>query len=219
MKITWAAKKSINKRKTMKHLILFTFIFASLAVGASAQKAMSARDYYLAIPSQYINAGAKKRASWIDHENTTDGNLSFEIPVKELTGEDGDGKAFGTVQVFKKKTGVVIGVATNMCESGACQGQLLFLDYTAGKWEDVTSDHAPIIDNDEVITILRNAPAFEDKASLKDGKEVAIHYGFGGDKTLSAIAGGTNGDGGVVVKTFKWNGTAFAEFEYPESPE
>lgn len=204
----------------MKFITLFTLIFASLAISASAQKAMSVRDYYLAIPSQYINADAKKRASWIQSEYSDGGNLSFDIPIKELTGEDGDGKAFGYVQVFKKKTGVVIGVATNMCEGGACQGQLLFLDYNGGKWDDVTSDHAPVIDNDEVITILRNAPAFEDKASLKDGKEVMIHYNFAGsDKTMSAIAGGTNGDGGVAVKTFKWNGTAFIDFEYPESPE
>jgi hypothetical protein len=203
----------------MKFITIFTLIFASLAVGASAQKTMSVRDYYLAIPTEYIQADAKKRAAWIDSEHAADGYLSFEIPVKEITGEDGDGKAYGSVLVFKKKTGVVIGVATNMCESGACQGQLLFLDYTSGKWEDVTSDHAPIIDNDEAITILRNAPAFEDKASLKDGKEVPIYFHFGADKTLSAIAGGTNGDGGVAVKTFKWNGTALVEFEYPESPE
>ncbi|HMT07299.1 MAG TPA: hypothetical protein PKA82_04790 [Pyrinomonadaceae bacterium] len=204
----------------MKFLTLFTLIFATLAISASAQKAMSVRDYYLAIPSQYINADAKKRASWIESEYAAEGNLSFNIPVKELTGEDGDGKAFGYVQVFKKKIGVVIGVATNMCEGGTCQGQLLFLDYNAGRWEDVTSDHAPILDNDEVRQILKKAPAFENKDSLADGSEVPIHYNFGGnDKVMQAIAGGTNGDGGVVVKTFKWNGVAFVDFEYTESPE
>ncbi len=205
----------------MKLLSIFTLIFVSLVATATAQKAMTVKDYYLAIPTEYIQAPAAKRAAWIDSQFAEEGHLSFDIPVKEITGEDGDGKVFGYVQVFKKKaSGVIIGVATNMCEEGTCQGQLLFLDYNGGKWDDVTSDHAPILDNDEVIRILRAAPAFENKASLKDGKEVPIHFNFsGGDKVLGAIAGGTNGDGGVIVKSFKWNGTAFTEYEYPESPE
>lgn len=207
----------------MKLLSIFTLLLVAMSSAAMAQKgkAMTVKDYYLAIPTEHIQAPAAKRAAWIDSQFAEDGFLSFDIPVKEITGEDGDGKVFGYVQVFKKKTaGVIIGVATNMCEEGTCLGQLLFLDYNGGKWEDVTSDHAPTLDNDEVIRILRAAPAFEDKASLKDGKEVPIHFNFsGGDKVLGAIAGGTNGDGGVIVKSFKWNGNAFVEYEYPESPE
>lgn len=208
----------------MKFLITLTLILAatcSAAFAQSAGKSMTVKDYFLAIPTQYLSAPAAKRTAWIESQFAEDGFLSFDIPVKEITGEDGDGKVFGYVQVFKKKAaGVIIGVATNMCESGKCEGQLLFLDYTAGKWEDVSSDHAPNLDNDEVITILRNAPAFDDKPSLKDGKQVALFYTFsGGDKVLNAVAGGTNGDGGVAVKSFKWNGTALVEYEYPESPE
>jgi len=205
----------------MKKLTVLAAIAITFSLTAFGQaKKMTVRDYFFAIPTEHIKADAKKRASWIESESSADGYLSFDIPVKDITGEDGDGKVFGSVQVFKKKTGVIIGVATNMCEAGSCLGQLLFLDFTAGKWKDVSSDHAPLIDNDEVITILRNAPAFESKSTLKDGKEVPIHYSFsGGDKVLNAIAGGTNGDGGVVVKTFKWNGSVFNEYEYPESPE
>lgn len=207
----------------MKLFSIFTLILVAMTSAAIAQngKAMTVKDYYLAIPTEYIQAPAAKRAAWIESQFAEEGYLSFDIPVKEITGEDGDGKVFGNVQVFKKKTAdVIIGVATNMCEEGTCQGQLLFLDHNGGKWDDITSDHAPILDNDEVIHILRNAPAFEDKSSLKDGKEVPIYFNFGGgDKTINAIAGGTNGYGGVVVKTFKWNGTSFVEYEYPESPE
>jgi len=205
----------------MKQLLIISLVLCSLSIASFGQKPMTVKDYYLAIPTEYIQAPAAKRTAWIESQFAEDGFLSFDIPVKEITGEDGDGKVFGYVQVFKKKTaGVIIGVATNMCEEGTCVGQLLFLDYNGGKWDDVTSDHAPILDNDEVIRILRAAPAFENKASLKDGKEVPIHFNFsGGDKVLGAVAGGTNGDGGVIVKSFKWNGTAFTEYEYPESPE
>jgi len=205
----------------MKQLLIISLVLCSLSIASFGQKPMTVKDYYLAIPTEYIQAPAAKRTAWIESQFAEDGFLSFDIPVKEITGEDGDGKVFGYVQVFKKKTsGVIIGVATNMCEEGTCVGQLLFLDYNGGKWDDVTSDHAPTLDNDEVIRILRAAPAFENKASLKDGKEVPIHFNFsGGDKVLGAIAGGTNGDGGVIVKSFKWDGTAFTEYEYPESPE
>lgn len=205
----------------MKKLIVLAAIALTFSLTAFGQaKKMTVRDYFLAIPKEHIKADAKKRAAWIESESVENGYLSFDIPVKEITGEDGNGKVFGSVQIFNKKSGVIVGVATNMCEEGVCQGQLLFLDYKAGTWEDVTSDHAPMIDNDEVIAILRNAPAFEEKSKLKDGVEIPLYFQFsGGDKVLSAVAGGTNGDGGVAVKSFKWNGTVFNEYEYPESPE
>jgi hypothetical protein len=99
-------------------------------------------------------------------------------------------------------------------------GQLQFLDYNGGKWDDVSSDLAPQPDNDEVIKILRKAPAFDKKEMLKDGKEVPLYMSFSGtDKLINFTAGGENGDGGVVAKMFKWNGTTFVEFEYQESPE
>jgi hypothetical protein len=214
----------------VKKLLLLTIIALSVsafgqtktpAKTASASKEMSVKEYFLAIPTEYLKADAKKRTAWIDSEFAEGGYLSFDIPVKEITGEDGEGKVFGSVQTFKKtKGGVVIGMATNMCEEGVCVGQLLFLDYNNGKWNDVSSDLAPQPDNDEVIKILRAASAFENKKLLKDGEQVPLYMGFNGtDKTIDFTAGGVNGDGGVVVKMFKWNGETFVEFEYEESPE
>ena len=205
--------------------ILLAILVLSLSLSAFAQKAkptatkeMSVKEYFLAIPTDYLKSDAKKRAAWIDSESTEDGYLSYNIPVKEVTGEDGEGKVFGNVQVFKKKKGgVVIGMSTNMCEDGVCMGQVLLLDYADGKWNDVTSDLAPMIDNDEVIKILRKAPAFD--KPLKDGVEVPLYIQFNGtDKLINFTAGGENGDGGVVAKMFKWNGEIFTEFEYAESP-
>jgi hypothetical protein len=212
----------------MKKLLLLAIIALSVSAfgqtktpmkTASASKEMTVKEYFLAIPTEYLKADAKKRASWIESESAEDGYMSFNIPVKEITGEDGEGKVFGSVQVFKKKTsGVFIGMSTNLCEAGVCMGQVLFLDYSNGKWNDVTSDLAPIIDNDEVIKILRKAPAFD--TPLKDGVEVPLYIQFNGtDKLIQFTAGGNNGDGGVVAKMFKWNGETFTEFEYAESPE
>jgi hypothetical protein len=214
----------------MKKLLLLTIIALSVsafgqtktpAKTASASKEMTVKEYFLAIPTEYLKADAKKRAAWVESESAEDGYLSYNIPVKEVTGEDGNGKVFGSVQVFKKtKGGVVIGMATNLCEESVCMGQLLFLDYNNGKWDDVSNDLAPQPDNDEVIKILRAAPAFENKKLLKDGEQVPLYMQFNGtDKIIQFTAGGVNGDGGVVAKMFKWNGSVFTEFEEQESPE
>ncbi len=204
-------------------LAIFTLIIGFTAFGQAksvAPKEMTVKEYFLAIPSDYLRADAKKRAAWIDSESAGDGFLSYEVPIFEVTGDKDDkGKVFGNVQVFKKKKGgAVIGMTTNLCEEGICIGQILLLDFNAGKWSDVTSDLAPIVDNDEVIAILKKAPAYD--KPLKDSVEVPLAIGFNGtNKLIEFTAGGNNGDGGVVAKMFKWNGEIFTEFEHQESPE
>jgi hypothetical protein len=190
-------------------------------MAAFGQKKMTVKDYFLAIPNEFMKAEPSKRAGWITSEFAEDGYLSFDIPIKEITGEEGEGKVWGSVLVFEKKDGSkIVGMATNLCEDGVCQGQLLFLSYGGGKFADVSEDYILQPDNDEVIKTLREAPAFENKDSLKDGEQVPLYINFGGsDKTVLFAAGGKNGDGGVAAKTFKWNGEAFVEFEYSESPE
>ncbi len=213
----------------MKKILLLTIIALSVSAfaqtktpvkSASVSKEMTVKEYFLAIPEEFIKAEPKKRVSWIDSESTEDGYLSYEIPIVEVTGnKDDKAKVFGNLQIFKKKKGgIVIGMTTNMCEEGNCVGQIFLLNYSSGKWSDVTGDLAPIIDNDEVIAILKKAPAWE--KPLKDSVEVPLSLGFvGTDKLINYIAGGVNGDGGVVVKMFKWNGETFTEFEYEESLE
>ena len=206
----------------MKKVLFLTIIVLTTSLAAFAQaKKMTVKDYFSAIPTNYLKAESSKRTAWIESEFAEDGYLSYNIPVKELTGEDGDGKVWGNVQLFEKKSGsVIVGMSTNLCEQGICIGQLLFLDYNGGKWDDITGDLAPQPDNDEIIRILRAAPAFENKELLKDGREVPLYISFSGaDKVIHFTAGGKDGDGGVVAKMFKWNGEVFTEFEYPESPE
>jgi len=210
----------------MKKFILLTILAVSLSVGVFAQKAqtkkeMTVKEYFLAIPNEFLNAPAAKRSAWIENENAADGNLTFNIPISEITDEEGEGSVFGGLQVFKKKDGgILLGMVNNMCAEGECIGMMRFLDYKAGKFTDVSEDYLIIPDNDEVIKILRAAPAFEDKKSLKDGVQVPLALEFyGGEKSIHFLAGcKTSTDGGVVAKMYKWNGEAFVEFEYQESP-
>jgi hypothetical protein len=210
------------EEKKMKKFLVLTIIALAMSLNTFSQaKQMTVKDYFLAIPTEFMKSAPAKRAAWIESDSADDGYLSYNIPVKEVTGEDGEGKVWGNVQIFEKTAGgLVLGMSTNLCEDGGCQGQLLFLDYNGGKWEDVTSDLAPQPDNDEVIKILRDAPAFENKEMLKDGEQVPLYISFNGtNKVIDFTAGGVNGDGGVVAKMFKWNGEAFVEFKYEESPE
>jgi hypothetical protein len=205
----------------MKKALVITVIALAMNIVAFGQSSMTVKDYFLKIPNEFLKADAAKRTAWIEAEATEEGYLSFNIPVKEITGEDGEGKVFGSFQVFEKSdNGILLGMATNLCEEGVCQGQILFLDYKAGKFTDVSEEYILQPDNDEVIKTLREAPAFENKDSLKDGEQVPLYINFGStDKTVQFSAGGNNGDGGVVAKMFKWNGEAFVEFEFEESPE
>jgi hypothetical protein len=205
----------------MKKVLLLAVIALAMNIVAFGQSSMTVKDYFLKIPNEFLKADAAKRTAWIEAEATEEGYLSFNIPVKEITGEDGEGKVFGSFQVFEKSdNGILLGMATNLCEEGVCQGQILFLDYKAGKFTDVSEEYILQPDNDEVIKTLREAPAFENKDSLKDGEQVPLYINFGStDKTVQFSAGGNNGDGGVVAKMFKWNGEAFVEFEFEESPE
>lgn len=210
----------------MKKLVLLAFcaLILSLTAAAQTKKAMTVKEYFLAIPSEFIKADAKKRATWIESESIGDGNLTYNIPVSEITGDEGDadGKVFGGLQVFRKKDGgVLLGMVNNLCAEGKCTGMLLFLESKAGKFTDVSGDYIIIPDNDEVIQILREAPAFLNKKSLQDGVQVPLAVEFyGGEKLIRFIAGcRTDCDGGVVAKIFKWNGEAFVDFEYPDSPE
>lgn len=207
--------------KTFLFSIIVTLSMNLFAYGNSNAE-MSVKDYFLAIPSEFIKAPAAKRTVWIEQEDASIGYLSYNIPVKELTGEDGEGSVWGSLQVFEKNGGgVMVGMVNNLCADGECMGLMRFLDYKGGKFTDVSEDYLIIPDNDEVIKILREAPAFENKDSLKDGEQVPLALQFNGNqKSVQFVAGCKKDcDGGVIAKQYKWNGEAFIEFEDEVSPE
>lgn len=207
----------------MKKLIILTFCALILnAVAVAQKKELSVKEHFLALPTEFIKAEAKKRAAWIESESLETGYLSYSIPLSELTDEEGDADVFGAMQIFEKKGGgTLIGMINNLCAEGQCIGMMRFLDYKNGKYTDVSDDYLIVPDNDEVIKILRAAPAFEKKSSLKDGEQVPLALDFNSnDKVIHFIAGCEDKScGGVVAKMYKWNGEAFVEFEYEESPE
>ena len=207
----------------MKKLLFLTITVLSMSFAAFAQANtdLNVTEYFLGIPNQYIKAAPIKRGKWVDFSDNDIGNLTFKIPAKEVVDNPTeDMNVFGAVQIFKKDAGgVVVGMTTNMCAEKICVGQILFLDYNNGKWDDITGDLAPMIDNDEVAEVLKDAPAY--KKPIKKGVEIPLTIDFSGnEKAIHYLAGcETSADGGVVAKAFKWNGSTFAEFEYEESPE
>ena len=73
----------------MKKFLLLTIIALSMSLTAFAQaKKMSVKDYFLAIPTDFMKAEPAKRAAWIESEFNEDGYLSYNIPIKEVTGVD-----------------------------------------------------------------------------------------------------------------------------------
>ena len=210
----------------MKRLIVLTMIALSMCCVAFGQKTKTAsandkmivNDYFMQIPEQYIKADSRKRAGWVDTDNKVDGYLAFTIPFAELDVEGGeDANAFGSLQLFKKdKGGVIVGLAINMCVDKVCEGQLLFLDYNGGKWDNITDEVGVSTDNDEIVNLLNNSPATDNTYAEDD--EIPLATGFyGPDKLVKFVAEcKVSFDGGVVVKQYKWNGERFTAYEDPE---
>lgn len=206
----------LNNKYILAAVMLLTFAFV-----AAAQSKMTAKDYFLAIPSEYINLTKAQRTQMIDRDASNPEQVRFVLDLKALPNAEremwGDAEVWGEVVVFKGNAkNTIVAMVINRCAEGECMGQPLFLDYKAGTWTNVSEKIAPEINNDEIIEILKNAPAWENP--IEDDSEIPLTVGFFAPEGLiNYIAGGKAGnDGGVVAKIFKWNGSKFMPFEYPE---
>lgn len=214
--------KIFSNVKIMKKI--FTLIYLMIAfgvfpIGAAAQKKMSVNDYFLAIPQEYLKIDSAQRTKIIDESDAQNGYLKFNVPLSK--DEDwGGAEVWGEVQIFSGKAGkTLVAMAVNRCLEAVCMGQLLMLDYAGGEFTNVSETFAPEIDNDEIVGILKESPAYE-RPIIKD-EEIPLAIGFARqDKLISYLAACTSPgcDGAVVAKNFKWNGAKFQPFEYEVSP-
>lgn len=210
-----------KKIKFMKKtIILCSFILAlfALANDAAAQKTkMIVNDYYLNIPQEYIKIDRVQRAKWISEDDAENGYLEFDIPFME--GVDmSDAEVWGRVQLFPGKNGkMYVGLIVNRCVESVCDGNLLMLEYAAGKWKNVSDLLVPNVENSEIVSILRDSPSYE--RPIEDDEEFPLALGFDRyAKVIQYMAACTSAgcDGATVAKMFKWNGAKFEAFDYPE---
>lgn len=194
-------------------------MLGAFSLPATAQKKMIVNDYFLAIPQEYLKIDRVQRAKSIDENDAQNGYLKFNVPLS--TDEDwGGAEVWGEVQIFSGKAGkTLVAMAVNRCLEAVCMGQLLMLDYAGGKWTNVSETFVPEIDNDEIVGILKDSPAYE--RPIIEDEEIPLTIGFARqDKLISYFAACTSPgcDGAVVAKNFKWNGAKFEPFEYEVSP-
>ena len=200
-------------------LICLVIAFGAFSLPATAQKKMIVNDYFLAIPQEYLKIDRVQRAKWIEEDDAQNGHLKFNVPLS--TDEDwGGAEVWGEVQIFSGKARkTLVAMAINRCLEAVCMGQLLMLDYAGGKWTNVSETFVPEIDNDEIVGILKDSPAYE--RPIVADEEIPLTIGFARyDKLISYFAACTSPgcDGAVVAKNFKWNGAKFEPFEYEVSP-
>lgn len=202
----------------MIKIFLITLIITLTSLTGFAQKTVN--EFFLAIPEEYIKAEVRQRAMWIDDIDEENEFLEFTIPAAQFLDEYiEDANVFGNAQLFHHDDGsVIVGLSINICAEKKCEGQLLLLKFENEEWEDVTADLAPNIDNDDIYEVLKDSPAI--KKAVKKGEDIPLAIQFyGGEKIINYLAECEKSfDGGVVAKMFKWNGTAFEEFEYGISP-
>ena len=125
-------------------LILLTIAFSA---NAFAQQPKTVTDYFLAFPAdKYATdiegkkikgkaALTKFRKSLIKIEDVKNGYLKLE----------GTWKGWAEIAIFKKKDGsYIIGQTESGC-SPACEGNIKFYTYKAGKWTDITEQVFPTL--------------------------------------------------------------------------
>lgn len=206
----------------MKKIFTLTcliIMFGAFSTVATAQKKMTVKDYFLAIPQEYLKIDRVQRTKIIDENDAEYGYLKFNVPLS--ADEDwGGAEVWGEVQIFSGKTGkTLVAMAVNRCLEAVCMGQLLMLDYDGGKFTNVSETFVPEIDNDEIQRTLKDSPAYE-RPIIKD-EEIPLAISFSRqDKLISYYAACTSPgcDGAVGAKNFKWNGAKFEPFEYEVSP-
>jgi len=203
-----------------KLFILLSLIILSVSI-AAAQKKLIVNDYFLSIPTEYLKIDRVQRVKWIQEDDAKNGYLAFNVPLEGDAEEDwGGAEVWGEVQLFSAKNGnTIVGMIVNRCLESVCEGQLLLLEYDDGNWENVSDELVPTIDTDEIVKILKDAPAYE-RPIIKD-EEIPLTLGFQREeKAIQYYAACTSPgcDGAVVAKLFKWNGETFKNFQYQESP-
>lgn len=206
-------------RKIIILCSLMLAFFASANNTAAQKTKMIVNDYFLDIPQEYIKIDRVQRVKWMSEDDAKNGFLEFQIPFIE--GEEmGDAEVWGQVQLFPGKSGkMFVGLIVNRCLEKVCTGQLLMLEYAAGKWKNVSNSLVPEVKNSEIISILRDASAYE--RPIKDDEEIPLALGFERyEKAVKYLVDCTSPgcDGAVMAKLFKWDSAKFAAFEYPTGP-
>jgi hypothetical protein len=206
----------------MKRTILcIALTILSLAAVAAAQtKPRTVKDFYLQIPAEFFPSDAAKRARWIDITDEEGRFLSLEIPVKDITGEEGgpNSSVFGEIKLFKRKNGAtLLGQSITLCDAGVCQSQARLLEYNNGKWKDVSEELLPKVSNEDAIKALRDSVSYD--KPLKDGEEIPLVINFTqGDNITYGAAIKPDGRTLSGIKTFAWDGEQFNVVTYEEGP-
>ncbi|MBK9767613.1 MAG: hypothetical protein IPP63_11665 [Chloracidobacterium sp.] len=90
----------LNNKYILAAVMLLTFAFV-----AAAQSKMTAKDYFLAIPSEYINLTKAQRTQMIDRDASNPEQVRFVLDLKVLPNAEremwGDAEVWGEVVVFK----------------------------------------------------------------------------------------------------------------------
>ncbi|MBA2339162.1 MAG: hypothetical protein H0V88_02115 [Pyrinomonadaceae bacterium] len=163
-------------------------------------------DFYKLLPSKYLNVprGVKTRMPRTDVTDIANGYLSLVAPSYS----EGDGAweswAGAEVVLFKKKSGgYIVGVAQTETVTVSTTN-LIFLEYNAGSWRDVTKSVSPRITEKMILAALRRADPGEFK-NLLDNSPMFVTYDL--PRVGRSIV--AKWDGNTTLFKLNWNGARF----------
>jgi hypothetical protein len=189
---------------------------------ATTSKQMTAKQFFMALPNDYIVGTATEKADALIFPNSITADfltfmVSDELVPKSLAGDFKEPEGLGDMRVFRGKDRNIIGLRFQLGdrtnENPTVDSVKIFtylLEYKNGKWMDVTASLLPKISIDEAYK------AVIDKEDTKDVKkeDVWIETQVSKEKAgLGMFARVKGNDSITTLKFFTWDGVKFVEAE------
>jgi hypothetical protein len=203
-----------------KTFILLSLLLLTFSTNAFAQKVLTAKQLFMALPNDYVVGTAKARAAYLAFPKSIKPDfLSFMITdqavPKMIAGDFKEPQSIGDMRVFRGKTSTIVGLRYQIGDgkeqnptTDTTKILTYLLEYKAGKWTNVTDSLLPKISVDDAFQVLSQG--------MKDLKkeDVWIETQVSKDRNGLLSLARVKGDDSITpLKFFKWNGAKFVETE------
>jgi len=180
--------------------IVLTFVFSAAAQNSSPK---TVTDFYYLLPEKFFAPSEytpgkptlrNYRKSAIKTEDVKNGFLEIQEPAVE---------GWAEVAIFKKTDGkYIVGISQTGC-GPSCAGDVIFLSYEKGNWQEITGQVFPEITEAQV-----NAAYKRNKVG-KDNQSGQLVYQLPRTGTTIKVKTGDDDAPEVVLFEFGWNGAKF----------
>lgn len=206
--------------KVMKKLSILLGLLVLLSASVFAQKQMSARQLFMALPGDYVVGSAKERAAYLTFSGSIKADfLTFMITEdaipKSLAGDFREPQGLVDMRVFRGGSRSVVGLTYQLGDGREATPTTdktrivtVMLEYRGGKWTNITPTILPTVSVKEAHEVL--VKNFQMTEVSHD--DVRVEAQMSKDRNGMILVARVKGSDSVtILKQFTWNGKAFVE--------